>query len=301
MKRSIQMILGLILAAAAFGGVILLGLLTRPPTYDVAIVVADVAPFTPLTADLVQADTQSLSSAVVAKYILADEWTALVQAGPVVAVEPLHPGQPLLREQLATGENAGKVRRLSVALTDPDLVIVGIPVDPAKIPAVYPGDAVALFFSAGQVQAQQLVTDVVVATPEPDPNPTPLPEVIGPETELTATVTLQLPLSKWLADGLVYRLNREQQENPNYGAPGMENEPRFIEGNVTGLDVVVHRETVEWLAFALAHGKVQVGVLPAVAVPQWQAGTLPATRGVTWSDLEDRFFEDRPELLTPQP
>jgi hypothetical protein len=295
------MILGVILAAAAFIGVLLLGTLTRPPTYDVAIVVADVPPFTTLTADLVQADTQSLSSAVVAKYILADEWAAMLQAGPVVAVEPLHPGQPLLREQLATGENAGKVRRLSVALTDPALLIVEIPVDPAKIPAVYPGDAVALFFSAGQVQAQQLVTDVVIATPEPNPNPTPLPEVTGPETAVTATVTLQLPLTKWLADGLVYRLNREQQENPNYGAPGMENEPRYIEGNVTGLDVVVNRAAVEWLAFALAHGKVQVGVLPAVAVPQLQAGTLPATRGVTWSDLEDRFFADRPELLKPQP
>lgn len=79
----------------------------------------------------------------------------------------------------------------------------------------------------------------------------------------------------------------------------MEGEPRYVEGAVKSLDVVVHRETSEWVAFALAHGKVQVAVLPAVAIPALQTGTLTPSTGVTWTDLEQQFFADRPELLQP--
>jgi hypothetical protein len=36
-----------------------------------------------------------------------------------------------------------------------------------------------------------------------------------------------------------------------------------------------------------------VGVLPAVAIPQLQAGTLPPSPGATWTDLEAIFFAQR--------
>lgn len=307
MKRSLKLILGLVLAAVAFVAVILLGNLTRPPTYEVAVVVDTVPPYTAVTAAQVQIDEQSLSSAVAETYLLREEWEAILAAGPVIAVESLYPGEPLIREVIATGENAQKVRRLSVALTDPDLTIIGVPVEPENMPSVYAGDAVALYFSAGQLQAQTITTDVVT-TPEPPPHPqtgelvtttggtVPVVtnDLIVEQTEpTTETVELRLPLTKRLAEGLVLHLNREKQENPNYGAPGMENEPRTIEGPVTSLDVVVHRDAAEWIAFALAHGKVQVGVLPAVAIPQLENGTLPDSPGATWTDLESIFFAQR--------
>ncbi len=304
MKRSLQLVLGLIFAALAFVGVILLGTLTRPPTYDVAIVVAELPPFTQVMPEMVQVDTQSLSAAVVAKYILADEWQAMVAAGPVVAVEPLHPGQPLLREQLATGDNAYKVRRLAVALTDPALTVLAIPVEPKTLPNVYAGDAVALYVSVGQLQAQSISTDVVtIPAVTPVANGAPLPVVLPPsepQAAVTETLTLQLPLTKRLAEGLIYRLNREQKENPNYGAPGSEGEPQYIEGEIQSLDVVVDRELAEWVVYALAHGKVQLSLLPAVAIPQLQAGQFPVSPGVTWSDVEDTFFAER-FSLTPTP
>ena len=307
MKRSLKLLLGLILAAVAFVGVIVVGNLTQPPTYEVAVVVDNVAPFTELPASKVQIDVQSLSSAVAQKYILRDEWEALQAAGPVIAVEPLYPGEPLIREVLATGENAQKVQRLSVALTDPELTIIGIPVDRETMPSVYAGDAVALYFSAGQLQVQTITTDVVTTPEPPVPSdagelvtetetaaPVVTTDIIVEQTEpTTETVELRLPLTKRLAEGLVYRLNREKQENPNYGAPGMEHEPRYIEGQVTSLDVVVHQDAAEWIAFALAHGKVQVGILPAVAIPQLQNGTLPHSPGATWTDLEEIFFAQR--------
>ncbi len=295
MSRMLKLALGIVLAVAAFAGVILVGNLSQPPTYQVAVVVAEVAPFSQLSVNEVQVDTQSLSAAVASKYILADEWEAMLSAGPVVAVEYLYPGQPLMREVVATGENALRVRRLSVALTDPELVIINVPLDAKQVPAVYGGDAVALYFSAGQIQARTIVSDVVTPAETPRSGP-PLPSgpVTAERTEaVTRTVELELPLTKRLAEGLVYRLNREQQDNPNYGAPGMEHEPRYVEGPVVSMDVVVHQDAAEWVAFALAHGKVQVGVLPAVTIPQLQSGTLPGSPGATWTDLEAIFFAQR--------
>ena len=96
-----------------------------------------------------------------------------------------------------------------------------------------------------------------------------------------------------VANGVVYHVNREQRENPNYGAPGMDREPRYVEGRIQSLDVVVGREDAEWLAFALAHGEIQVAVLPAVARDAVEAGRFPVSRGVTWSDWEEQFFVER--------
>jgi hypothetical protein len=282
--RKIQLFLGLLLAAGAFVAVLFIGQLTQPVVYDVAVVANTVAPFTPLTPEMFLIDTQSVSPAVADKYVLVDELNDLLTTG-AVAVEPLHVGQPLLREQVASGAQAEGLSRLAVALSDPERVIVSVPVDQELVPSVFPGDAVALFFAAGNLQAQALVTETVEG-----PKPV---VVISPGEPVTRTTELQLPVAKWIANGVVYRLNREVRENPNYGAPGMENEPRYIEGPVKSLDVVVQRADAEWVAFALAHGDVQLAVLPAVTKPDVEAGTFKASGGVTWSDFEERFFDER--------
>ena len=288
--RKLSTLIGLILAVLGFVAVVVVGQLTQPPTYDVVVVVQEIPAFTDLKTDQLAVDTQSLSPAIAAKYVSADELTNLL-AGGAVAVEHLRPGQPLLREQVASGDNAAKVSRLSVALTDPDLVIIAVPVQVNTLPTVLPGDVVGLFFASGNVQAQQIVTATVSG-----PTPTPVPDLPGVISEtVIITTELQLPVAKWLANGVVYRLNREVKENPNYGAPGQDsaNEPRYIEGDVKSLDVVVRREAAEWVAFALAHGEVQIGVLPAVTRPEIETGGFKASHGVTWSDFEDLFFADR--------
>ncbi len=283
--RKIQLFLGLLLAVGAFVAVLFIGQLSQPATYDVAVVSGSVPAFTALTPDLFLIDSQSVSQVVAEKYVLADELNDLLAAG-AVSVEPLHAGQPMLREQVASGAQVEGLSRLAVALNDPNQVIVSVPVDQGQIPAVFPGDVAALFFAAGNVQAQALVTETVEG---PAPTPVPFTE----REPVTVTTELQLPLAKWIANGVVYRLNREARENPNYGAPGLDTEPRYIEGPLKSLDVVVHRDDAEWVAFALAHGQVQLAVLPAVTRPDVEAGTFEASGGVTWSDFEERFFEER--------
>jgi hypothetical protein len=286
--RKLQLLLGILLAVAAFAGVLLLGQATQPPVYDVAVVVQEIPAFTGLTPAMFAADSQSVSAAVAAKYVLADELNALLADG-AVSVENLRPGQPLLREQVASGVQAESVSRLAVALKDPNLVILSVPVALNNLPAVAPGDVIALFYASGNVQAQTISTATVSG-----PTPTPAPRLAGSVSEtIVITTQLDLPIAKWIANGVVYRLNRALKENPNYGAPGKDTEPRYLEGDIQSLDIVVRRDAAEWITFALANGKVQVGVLPAVTRPEVEAGSLPPSRGVTWSDLEKKFFADR--------
>lgn len=297
--RRVQLLLGIVLAVMGFVGVLFVGRLTQPPTFDVAVILQEIPAFTPLDQESVAIDTQSLSPAVAEKYVLAHEWEALLAEG-VVTVETLHPGQPLLREQVASGADIEGLSRLAVALDNSNQVILSVPVEQDDLPFVVPGDVVALFFAAGQVQAETLITYTVeFEGPTPTPDPVYEMEEMGltAVTEpVTITTELEMPLAKWIANGVVYRLNREKRENPNYGAPGMENEPRYIEGQINSLDVVVHRDVAEWVAFALAHGDVQVGVLPALTRLQVESGTFPPGPGVTWTDFEEQFFEEREEV-----
>ncbi|TET49281.1 MAG: hypothetical protein E3J64_09875 [Anaerolineales bacterium] len=286
--RRLQLLLGLLLAVVAFGGVLLMNQVTQAPTYEVIVVAQEIPAFTRLQSDMIFLDLQSVSPAVAEKYVLGDQWLALVAAGGV-AVENLHPGEPLLRESVAFGAEAEGMSRLAVALDDPDQVILSIPVNHDELPAVVPGDVIALFFSAGSVRAQTLFTETL----EGEPTEKVETDSLDDTEPVTVTTLLQLPVAKWLSNGVVYRLNWELRENPNYGAPGMEQEPRYIEGQLKALDIVVHRDDAEWVAFALAHGQVRVAVLPAITRPAVEAGTFPPEAGVTWTDFEERFFEDR--------
>ncbi len=300
--RKIQLILGIILAAGAVVAVIFIGQLTQPTLYDVMIVVQEVPAFTELTPDLVSVDSQSVSPAVAEKYVLAADWEEMLAEGSIVAAEHLRPGQPILRELVASGAEAEGLSRLAVALDDPDLVILSVPVAQDEIPSTVPGDVVGLFVSAGQIRAESLVTFTTrtVGTPGPGASGGYTRTFYSRQDDearvVTDTLELQLPFSKWIANGVVYRLNRDRQENPNYGAPGMESEPRYIEGELKGLDVVVHRDLAELVTFSLANGQVQVAVLPAVARGYVESGDFPPSPGLTWSDFEDLFFQERAEV-----
>jgi hypothetical protein len=293
--RRLQLFVGLILATGAFALVFLIGQLSQAPKYEVAVVVQEIPAYTLMTEDMIVIDSQSVSAMIADTYVLADEWRALLAAGAVSA-ENLHPGQPLLRANVASGAEAHDLSRLAVALADPDQVILSVPVIDDELPATVPGDVVALFFSAGSVHVTEMTTTTVDGLDlDTDRSRTSvgLDDLSLGATEGITFTTLDLPLSKWIASGVVYRLNWELRENPNYGAPGMEQEPRYIEGELKSLDIVVGRTDAEWIAFALAHGDIRVAVLPAITRPDVEAGTMPPETGVTWTDFERRFFEER--------
>ena len=303
--KSIQFWVGLLLVGGAFVGVLLFAQLTTPPTYEVAIAVQDIPAYTALqdayTNGYIALDKQSFSASLLQVVLTPETLQAMLADG--VFVETVRAGDVLNRGRIATGENAEKVRRLALALTDPQLVIKSIPVDAASTPYIAVGDLVDLYTTLGTVRATELATSTVPPLPAgvtpPPPTPEPLPDyeaLLQP-----VTVTLQLPVTKRVVAGaIVVRVNHEQIANPQYGAvttDGQQPAP-FIAGPVVGVDVLVPETTAESLDWAVFNGKMSLAVRPAIWRATVAAGqALPETPGFAWEDFNAQFWGGRPETV----
>ena len=308
--KSIQFWVGLLLVGGAFVGVLLFAQLTTPPTYEVAIAVQDIPAYTALqdayTNGYIALDKQSFSPSLLQVVLTPETLQAMLADG--VFVETVRAGDVLNRGRIATGENAQKVRRLALALTDPQLVIKSIPVDAASTPYIAVGDLVDLYTTLGTVRATELATSTVPplpvgVTPAP-PTPEPLPDYEA--LTQPVTVTLQLPVTKRVVAGaIVVRVNHEQIANPQYGAvttDGQQPAP-FIAGPVVGVDVLVPETTAESLDWAVFNGKMSLAVRPAIWRATVAAGqALPETPGFAWEDFNAQFWggRDIEALLTEQ-
>ena len=85
-------------------------------------------------------DKQSFSASLLQVVLTPETLQAMLADGGFV--ETVRAGDVLNRGRIATGENAEKVRRLALALTDPQLVIKSIPVDAETTPYIAVGDLV---------------------------------------------------------------------------------------------------------------------------------------------------------------
>jgi hypothetical protein len=206
----------------------------------------------------------------------------------------------LNRGRIVTGENAEKVRRLALALTDPSLVIKSIPVDAASTPYIAVGDLVDLYTTLGTIRATEMTTTTLPSLPAlgPLPGSEPLPVVVPPEQPMT--VTLQLPVTKRVVAGAnVVRINREQIPNPQYGAvtaDGQQPAP-FIAGAVISVDVLVSEAVAEALDWAVFNGQMSLAVRPALWREAVESGaSLPTTPGFAWEDFNAAFWQGREDL-----
>jgi hypothetical protein len=277
--KSIQFWVGLLLVGGAFVGVLLFAQLTTPPTYEVAIAVQDIPAYTALqdayANGYIALDQQSFSPSLLQVVLTPETLQTMLADG--VFVETVRAGDVLNRGRIATGENAQKVRRLALALTDPQLVIKSIPVDAESTPYIAVGDLVDLYTTLGTVRATELATSTVP----------PLP----------AGVTPPLPVTKRVVAGaIVVRVNHEQIANPQYGAvtaDGQQPAP-FIAGPVVGVDVLVPETTAESLDWAVFNGKMSLAVRPAIWRATVDAGqSLPETPGFAWEDFNAQFWGGR--------
>ncbi len=299
--KSIQFWLGLLLVGGAFVGVLLFAQLTTPPTYEVAIATQDIPAYTTLqdayTNGYIAIDQQSFSSSLLQVVITPDVLEAMLADG--VFVETVRAGDVLNRGRIATGENAAKVRRLALALTDPTLVIKSIPVDAESTPYIAVGDLVDLYTTLGTVRATELATTTVLPLPPgvtpPPPTPEPLPDFAALLQPIT--ITQQLPVTKRVVAGaLVVRVNQEQIPNPQYGAVTADGQAPapFIAGAVISVDVLVPETVAEALDWAVFNGKMSLAVRPALWRAAVDAGqALPETPGFAWEDFNALFWSGR--------
>jgi len=294
--KKLQFWVGLFLAGAvvvvAFVGFQVL----NPPPTKVLICRQNIPPYTPITADMFAVDSQHLNHSVAARYVTAGELEAYIAAG-AVTIEPLYAGDPLTKARLAAGPDANRFKRVSLALDDPDLVIRTIPVSPDICPEVAPGDVVELIFSlsSGQMPEQITYTPAVTGTVSLLPTPTPLPYI-----EMVEEITLDLPISKRiLGPLLVVRAEHEKIRNPNYGAgfgDETSTEPPYLEGDLERLVVLVPKDQVERLDFALWNGQITIGVRSALTRQDWEDGEdWTPSKGWTWTDFVEWFTAQRQE------
>ncbi len=307
--KVVKIAIGVVLVLVAIVGVFLVNTMTAPRYYNVVIAAHEIPAYTPLQEAMDQgwigSLQQSFPGSMQGYYVLQDELGALLQDG--VIVERMRAGEPLMRVNVATGENAQKVRRLSVALTEPDYGIVRVPVEPAHVPKLYYGDLVDIYATFGAVRATELMTDVVVdpaavltETTEAEEAPTAaaeteaLPVPVVPDLEeseaFTRTFSSEMPVTmRVISHALVVRINHKLIPNPQYGTGDQNNAPPYIEGDVESVDLLIPNASVEEAQWAILNGTMSIVLRPAVA------GTVkePPTEGFTWSDFNDLFWRRR--------
>ena len=290
MRSRLSLILGLVLAVGAFAALLLLGQVLNPTPYQVVVVINEVAPGEQLRYDMIATDPQSVDPKVAAEYVLADELDGWLGS---TIVDPLHPGQPLLKAHLVREGHPRADHRLSLALEETDKVAMVIPVDAETAPQdIRPGDRVDLVYGVGRVREESGVSE---SAPWLDQELTPSP-AITPAYQSSLTPTpmpnIDFPFAKVVLQDLeVVRVIHEKRSNPAYGGPQSE-EPPTLKGDVKALQVVLPREQAEMMHYGVTTGDYRVALLSPNA-PE----AADATLGMTWKDLEAFFWAQRDTAL----
>lgn len=281
-RRSLTLVLGLVLTVGAFLGFLLWGRLTNPPPYRVVVAIEKIPPFSELQEDMFVVDEQIIAPQVAQRYVLEQEMELYLQAVPI---EPLYIGEPLTKNRLLLPDNPRSQYRLSLALDDPSMVAMVIPVDgKSSVSELAAGDHVNIEFAVGA----RGVTPSLVAVP-------PEEEATGGEEEVV------LPLAKTLLQRVpVLRVNFEQIPNPNYGlgagfdgASGAVERP-FLKGEIESIVVLIPESEQEMLTFALENGTIRIALVSPLAVEEPMV-PLP---GVMWPDFVERFLGERGAAAT---
>jgi hypothetical protein len=309
--KSLTFFIGLILFIAAFGVILVAGSIFNPPPYRIVIALESIPPYTTLTRDMLAVDEQTMNQRVASR--LVHEAEIEVYLGGMV-IETIHAGEPLRRNAVVTADNPAAVSRLSLALTDPDMIAAVIPVSSKIIPDnVSVGDYVNVTMGlAGNVASMASSSGSASPWGAPPslttPTPTPaLTSTLPPtSTLLVSPSPLPLdgevpevapPLDKIVLPHLqVIDVTREKVANPNYGMTfGQEGaqEPPFLEGNLESITLLVPKAAEELLYFAVDNGTLHISVVPHAAVLE---GASPST-GVLWEDVVRFFQEERLHAL----
>jgi len=106
--------------------ILVAGSIFNPPPYHIVIALEEIAPYTVITRDMFAVDEQTMHQRVASRLVHESEMVSYLGG---MTVETVHAGEPLRRNGVVTADNPAAVHRLSLALTDPDLVAAVVPVN----------------------------------------------------------------------------------------------------------------------------------------------------------------------------
>lgn len=287
--RIALILLGLVIVAAAFAGVLFLGALDNKPPLRVVVSARDFAPGERLAPADLRVVEQVIDPGLASLYVQEAELSAYAGA---VAVDPIRRGDPLNKVKLTRDELSPP--RYALALADPNDVVMVLPVNAEIIPArVAAGDFVNITFVVG---ADAGLSQLPAETPQAFALPTELagaalpdqPVILAtPVVSASPTPELVLPIADLMLEHVPV-LDVAYEQVQNAGARASLNgessaEPATVNGAIKAIVVRVPKGYQTLLSFAAATGKLRY----AIASPLVQPAALGPNGVVDWKRMAD--------------
>jgi hypothetical protein len=318
------LIVGIVLALVGAGLVFVLNLVFAPPTDFIMAARNDIPAGTRLS-DLpedafVQVPVQftNRTARLMLGGVAQPKDLAAMRASGAILIQDIYKYQPLTLGSVVSPDNPAAARVTRLGLDDPEMVVITIPGSDTNVPeGIQPGDridlavavtdvsdmlalegekATALTASPGSAltgipnEALAAVLEEAgyvisapgaAAVPGQEVTPTPEPTPEGP--------FLREPVTKLLVRGAqVVNVRRKS----SVAAVSQQGQATVVQGEITGLDVVIPREAFEFVTMAMNGGNLQIGLLSPLVNESSQGPTL----GASLQDLLDLFIGDRESL-----
>ncbi len=318
MNRTTTVIIGVVLVLVAVGGFALLGNLMNPPATDILVAVEDIAPgeiLQPYMVNVISVRSADKGQA----YVTTDNVDTYANA---MVIDQIYAGQYIPKAALSHPENPAAESRIALALNDPELVAMVVPVDPETSPQqIVVGDRVDLVLAVGSAAFLSGNFDVV---PEPDQtandfyaptfglalaDPTAMAgEPTSPLDLDDGTLTLDapyfpiatstptpnpqritLPVAKTITvEARVLHVAYELIVNATFNPDS--NAPETVKGDIRALVLAVPRQAQEIVAFGVSNSALRIAVLDPLANTPEDAALTP---GMSWDDLVAFFKWER--------
>jgi hypothetical protein len=332
MLRSATLVVGLILAGAAFVGFLMLGGMMAPEPYSVVVALRDIPAYSTLEADALGMDSQRINASVARALILREQVNAYLGG---FVIEPIYAGEPLRKGAVVSPKNPQAAKRLTLMMTDPERVAMVIPVDAKTAPQqIESGDWVDVVVSLapGNISAGRESTFAsMLSTPTPVAFgayavPTP---AFGPTRALAAAPTptlaptsangalgvdaaqMNLPANKVVIQNVpVLTAKFQQAPNTSFAGSGFTTggqqpsapRPAYIKGDIQSVTVLIPRAATELLTFGIDNGRVHLALLPAQTGQEGeQSGVQLPTFGVTFNDWLAWMMRERAQATGANP
>ena len=283
--RFLLALFGVLLVVGAFGAVLYLGTQANPPPLRIAVANRDITIGERISPSDYRIVDQILDPRLAQLYVQEADAT---QFDDAVVIDLLRRGDPLNKVKLvAKADNSAAAHRYSVALGQPDEVLMTLPVNPDIIPdQIVSGDFVNILFTGGAETGVNQLPD----------SPT-LPSVatsailtealpISPTVLPIPTAIVVLPMADILLEQVpILDINREQLQNARYAGDAATSEQPFLAGRITSIVVRVPRRYQTLLTFGVATSKLRY----AISSPLFDTKNSQPEMGMDWQKYMDAY------------
>lgn len=298
-------VIGVVMMLLAVIGFFVIGRLANPPATTVYIAAQDITmgtsldelPSNALTAVPVQGN--EILSSLVTKADL----TAMQAAGGSFVVS-VGKGDPITINMIASSANAAGATNLSLSNSDPNMVIAHLDVYGLIPDSVRVGDRLDLAVAVSTVRFDQSYAISLANT---------VAKAQGEETDISVSYTtdngekvsydasnpfmddegmvdyyFQAPVAKIIvSNARVVNVSHTSSQSVSTSDSGTA-QTETVQGSIEYVDVLIPRESFEWVAMAQEAGHLSVSLVSPMASEE-----APATMGATLQDLVEKLYADR--------